>query len=366
MAYIIQHRRDTLENWTKVNPILADAEMGFILDLGEVWVDDVREVWVQAKDNEGNLLFDNEGNPIKVQKFDEDGKPMLEQILDEEGNPIKVKKIIQKSSFYKIGDGKTAWNDLPLFGFGGNFYDNFEGDDLDVSVASRRAILERLTNIIEGTEETEGLLDKLSNTQLVHFISPDDGETEDDMVIKPVDPENPDAAEVLTPEQVQEILKKQIVSRWALLVEFQQIWDDFARLEDNYINVINGDLQTLKDFAETFGEFKTAAEEDILQIQTDLEECRKYVFGWDEETENPEGGDPIIVHHNGISEVIDEKIAEVNDSISTLSQTVENMNNKFTNKHQIMEQTAFDNIYDFSQYDEGTIFYTYLEEEEEN
>lgn len=299
MAYIIQQRRDILDNWVKVNPVLADAEIGFILDL------------------------------------DENGK--------------------QKSSLYKIGDGKHAWNDLPLFGFGGNVYDNFEGDDLEITVASRRAILEKLTNIIEGTEEMEGLLNKLSNTQLVQFISPENGEQFGDLVNEQ---ENP-----LTWEQMQPILEKQIVSRWALLVEFQQIWNDFSDLETNYIKVINEDLQTLNDFAETFGEFKTTAEEDILQIQTDLEECKKYVFGWDEETENPEGGDPIIVHHNGIGEVIDEKIAEINDSISTLSQTVENMNDKFTNKHQIMEQTTFDNIYDFSQYDEGTIFYTYLEEE---
>lgn len=298
MAYIIQHRRDYLDNWVKVNPVLADAEMGFILDL------------------------------------DENGK--------------------QKSSLYKIGDGKHAWNDLPLFGFGGNVYDSFEGDDLDVTVASRRAILEKLTNIIEGTEEVEGLLNKLSNTQLVQFISPENGEQFGDLVNEL---ENP-----LTWEQMQPILEKQIVSRWALLVEFQQIWNDFSDLETNYIKVINEDLQTLNDFAKTFGEFKTAAEEDILQIQTDLEECRKYVFGWDEETENPEGGDPIIVHHNGIGEVIDEKIAEVNDSISTLREDV-------TNKHQIMSQLEFDNT-DFANpevlelFKEGTIFYTYLEEDE--
>lgn len=356
MAYIVQQRRDTLENWEKVNPILADAEIGFILDLGEVWVDDVREVWVQAKDNEGNLLFDNEGNPIKVQKFDENGKPMLEQILDEEGNPIKVKKIIQKSSFYKIGNGTDAWRDLPMFGFGGNFYDSFEGDDLDVSVASRRAILERLTNIIEGTEEMEGLLNKLSNTQLIQFISPENGEHFGELVN---DLDNP-----LTWEQMQPILEKQIVSRWALLQEFQQIWNDFSDLETNYINVINGDLKTLKEFATTFGEFKEATEEDILQVQTDLEECRKYVFGWDETVEGEEGEEPTTVHHNGIGEVLDEKIAEVNDSIETLSQNIEN-------KLQIMHQTQFDNI-DFSSpevlelFDEGTIFFTYTDNEEEN
>lgn len=341
MAYIVQQRRDTLENWAKVNPVLADAEIGFILDLGEIWVDDVREVWVQAKDNEGNLLFDNEGNPIKVQKFDEDGKPMLEQILDEEGNPIKVKKIIQKSSFYKIGNGTDAWNDLPMFGFGGNFYDSFEGDDLEASVASRRAILEKFANIVEGTEETEGLLNKLSNTQLVQSLGLKEGEVLDEAQ-----------------------LQQQIVSRLTLLNEFQIIWDKFIDIDTNHIELIESDIEKLQEFATTFGEFKEAAEEDILQIQTDLEECRKYVFGWDEAVESEEGEEPTTVHHKGIGEVLDEKIAEVNDSIETLNQNIEN-------KLQIMHQTQFDNI-DFSSpevlelFDEGTIFFTYTDNEEEN
>lgn len=84
MAYIIQHRRDTAENWSRINPVLADAEIGYISD------------------------------------FDGDGK--------------------QKSSLYKIGDGRTAWNDLPIFGFNGNVYDNLDGDDLINSVASRRVV----------------------------------------------------------------------------------------------------------------------------------------------------------------------------------------------------------------------------------
>ena len=58
MAYQIQQRRDTKANWESVNPVLADAEIGFILD----------------KDENG----------------------------------------VQKSSLFKIGDGKTAWKQLPL------------------------------------------------------------------------------------------------------------------------------------------------------------------------------------------------------------------------------------------------------------
>lgn len=288
MAYIIQQRRDTIDNWNSINPVLADAEIGFISDIDEAT-----------------------------------GK--------------------QKSALYKMGDGRTDWKNLPLFGFGGNVYDNWEGSDLSTSVASRRAILERLTNIIEGTEETEGLLNKLSNTQLVQFISPENGEQFGELVN---DSNNP-----LTWEQMQPTLEKQIISRWALLQEFQQIWNDFSGLETNYINVINGDLKTLKEFAVTFGEFKTTAEEDILQVQTDLEECRKYIFGWDETIEGEEGEEPTIVHHKGI----DDKIAEINGSIDTLN-----------NKNIILTQNQFDQIDDFYQYEEGTIFYTYLENEEEN
>lgn len=100
MAYILQHRRDTLANWERVNPVLADAEIGFVLEK------------------------------------DENGK--------------------QKSSLYKIGDGSTHWNDLPFFGFNGNIYDNFDGEDLHISVASRQSIIDKFID----KEKVEDLTNK--------------------------------------------------------------------------------------------------------------------------------------------------------------------------------------------------------------
>ena len=109
MAYLIQHRRDTKENWERYNPVLADGEMGFIKD------------------------------------------------VDADGN--------QKTSLYKIGDGIHTWNDLPLFGYNGNVYTDFEGDDLEYSVATRSLMkteldsklnTDQLKQSIKLTEEEEG------------------------------------------------------------------------------------------------------------------------------------------------------------------------------------------------------------------
>ena len=102
MAYIIQQRRDTAENWQKVNPVLARGEMGFIEDV------------------------------------DANGK--------------------QKSSLYKMGDGKHAWNELPVFGFGGNVYGTenaWKGSDLDTSIASQQAVLDRIAMAIAASEESD-------------------------------------------------------------------------------------------------------------------------------------------------------------------------------------------------------------------
>lgn len=296
MAYIIQQRRDTLENWSKVNPILADAEIGFVLAKG--------------------------------------------------------------SSMYKIGDGVTAWNDLPMFGFGGNFYDNFDGSDLDTSVPSRRVVLASLQEITHGSAKMEGLLDKLSTKQLVHMISPD-----------------PDAPDDET------TLKKQIVSRWALLEEFQQIWNDFSGLEDLFVALKNEDLKVLQDFAEKYGPIVDSNVTSIETINTTLESHAeelgtinttleshtstlesqsealdantKYITGFDEvvETEetDPETGEPITetIHHKGI----DERFEEVNNSINS--------------KHIILSKAEYNNIKGdlLTTYPEGTIFMVYEDEE---
>ena len=312
MAYIIQHRRDTLENWSKVNPILADAEIGFVLAKG--------------------------------------------------------------SSMYKIGDGVTAWNDLPMFGFGGNFYDNFDGNDLDTSVPSRRVVLESLQEITQGSEKMEGLLDKLSNKQLVQLISPEP-DVEDYEGISPDDEKG------LTMSDVEPALRKQVVSRWALLEEFQQIWNDFGSLEDSFISLKNEDFKVLVDFADKYGPIvdnnvtsietiNTTLEshaEELGTINTTLESHAstleshtsyidantKYITGFDEVVEtgetDPETGEPITetIHHKGI----DERFADVNNSINS--------------KHVILSKTEYNNIKGdlLTTYPEGTIFMVYEDEE---
>ena len=305
MAYIIQHRRDTLENWSKVNPILADAEIGFVLAKG--------------------------------------------------------------SSMYKIGDGVTAWNDLPMFGFGGNFYDNFDGNDLDTSVPSRRVVLESLQEITQGSEKMEGLLDKLSNKQLVQLISPEP-DVEDYEGI------SPDDEKELTMSDVEPTLRKQVVSRWALLEEFQQIWNDFDSLEDSFISLKNQDLKVLQDFAEKYGpivdgnvtalathsntleEHTTKLEEHTTKLEDHasyIDANTKYITGFDEVVEtgetDPETGEPITetIHHKGI----DERFADVNNSINS--------------KHVILSKTEYNNIKGdlLTTYPEGTIFMVYEDEE---
>lgn len=65
MADLIQFRRDTAERWTAINPVLAEGELGLVLG---------------------------------------------------------------SSNQYKVGDGVTHWNDLPLKGFNGNILDELGND----------------------------------------------------------------------------------------------------------------------------------------------------------------------------------------------------------------------------------------------
>ena len=261
MAYIIQQRRDTLENWNRINPILAESEIGFILDL------------------------------------DDKGK--------------------QKSSLYKIGDGVTPWIELPLFGFSGNVYNDFQGSDLTTSVASRQAILNKLSEIINGTEDVEGLVNKLSDKQLVQALSLD---TE----------ENP-----LQLEEVENITKNQIVSRWVLLQEFQRIWDDFSEMENHLIES-DKDLVVLKEFAETFG--------PVIEAHTEsIDKHEKELYGWMEEKEtdetDPETGEPIIetIEHKGLK-----------TRVESLEQ-----------QHVILTEDEFNEL---TSYEEGKLYFTYTPE----
>lgn len=85
MADLIQFRRDTEENWEKFNPILAEGELGFVLD--------------------------------------------------------------NKLNRYKIGDGITPWKGLPLSGFNGNIINDF--GESENAVVSQKFFTEIILSINE-------------------------------------------------------------------------------------------------------------------------------------------------------------------------------------------------------------------------
>ena len=314
MAYILQHRRDTLENWKSVNPVLADAEIGFILDL------------------------------------DETGK--------------------QKSSLYKIGDGATSWNDLPLFGFGGNVYNTFSGNDLDISVASRQAVLDKIneivskstgdlelelttridtleSDVINGSESLEGLVNKLSTTQLVQLVK-------------------------LAEEEDPETLQNQIVSRAALLTELNEVLTSIAEqaekheeLKDsydeftgttytNFVTLTTHQINILNSFKDTFGPWQESVNTTLESHTSSLDEHEKFIKGYDEQTGVGEDEQPIITHHKGV----DEKIADVDTKANTIDTKVDALRTELLNRHQVVTEQEFARL-DFSQYSEGTLFYTY-------
>lgn len=332
MAYIIQQRRDTAENWKKVNPVLARGEMGFIEDV------------------------------------DANGK--------------------QKSSLYKMGDGKHAWNELPLFGFGGNVYGTenaWKGADLDTSIASQQAVMDYVANAIlksegsdesklneakatledeiskvlngtfaeDGSVEIEGVAQKLSVTQLVQALSEVEGEF----------------AEDVTPEDKAAILASQIVSRAILIAEFNKVWEKINENQD--LNTT--DIDTLKTFAETYGPkvdalettsgdhetrisaLETSTSEKFTSIDEQLTEHDNFINGWTEikeiPSEDPEG-EPTTeeIHHKGV----DEKISDVDTKVS-------NLNSKVDSMHQILTEVEYAQL-DKSGYPDGTLFFTYKAE----
>lgn len=332
MAYIIQQRRDTAENWKKVNPVLARGEMGFIEDV------------------------------------DENGK--------------------QKSSLYKMGDGKHAWNELPVFGFGGNVYGTenaWKGSDLDTSIASQQAVLDRIAMAIatseesdashlnntkvaledaiskvlngtfteDGAVEIEGVVQKLSVTQLVQALSEAEGEF----------------AEDITPEDKAAILASQIVSRSILIAEFNNVWSKINENQD----LNTADIDTLKTFAETYGskvdalEVTSANHEDRISdmettytenfeiVGNQMTEHDRFIKGWTEikevPSEDPEG-EPTTeeIHHKGV----DEKIADVDTKVGELNSKVDSM-------HQILTEVEYAQL-DKSGYPDGTLFFTYKAE----
>ena len=322
MAYIIQQRRDIAENWSKVNPVLARGEMGFIED------------------------------------------------VDENG--------VQKSSLYKMGDGRTDWNHLPLFGFGGNVYNTanaWKGSDLDTTVASQQAILDKITekiaaseevtnntidelnanlsqaiydvvNGVEGENPVEGLVDKVSLTQLVQDIYERENEF----------------PEEATEEEKSAILAAQIVSRVVIMAEFAGVWEKIenneGRIEaledttdDHESRIANAEALISSHTDEITG-IKSSNESKFAEVDSNIEEHEKFISGWTEfvekEPTEPEG-EPTIeeVYHKGV----DEKIADVDAKITALD-------TKMTNMHNVVSEVEFAAL-DKSGYPDGTLFFTY-------
>lgn len=90
MADLIQFRRDTAERWSAANPVLAEGELGLVLG---------------------------------------------------------------SSNQYKVGDGVTHWNDLPLKGFNGNILDEL-GNDYG-AVISQGGLSSVLNNIINNNSKVK-------------------------------------------------------------------------------------------------------------------------------------------------------------------------------------------------------------------
>jgi hypothetical protein len=110
-------------------------------------------------------------------------------------------------------------------------------------------------------------------------------------------------------------------------------------LGDAY-KITEDNVATLLEVAEVFGEYKGK-----------IDTIEQFVFGWDETIESEEGEEPTIIRHKGV----DEKFEDVNNSINEVNSAIELINNK----HQIISETDFHSISDFSEFPEGTLFYTY-------
>lgn len=205
MAYLIQHRRDTKENWEKYNPVLADGEMGFIKDI------------------------DGDGN--------------------------------QKSSLYKIGDGRHTWNDLPLFGYNGNVYPDFEGDDLEYSVPTRSLM----------KTELDG---KLNTDQLKQSIK-------------------------LTEEEEEYVVDttNHIVSRAALIEGLETIENSIDQLDtelDAQAESIEGINTTINDHTTNL----TNHQERLITCESSIDKNTKYLEGYVEKVDEEE-----ILHKGLIQKV---------------------------------------------------------------
>lgn len=326
MAYTIQQRRDTKENWEKVNPVLADAEIGFIKDV------------------------------------DNDGK--------------------SKSSLFKIGDGKTAWIDLPLFGWGGTFYNAdsaWRGSDLDTSIASQQAVLNKIAEKILASEKTTNAtieevraeLEKSFGTSIAEL------DTKYDKIINgTAEYTDADSGEVIPATPGIEDRLADAEGKMATLLGDDAVEGSIDnRIKDAVTGILDGvsiDFDTLKE-VETYitsNEEAMSNLDDLTKGHTEtlkshaesIENHKNYIYGWDEEVEtgktDPETGEPIkeTVHRNSIEENIDEVDVRLTGEISRVEQ-------KFDSMHQILTENEYAAL-DKSTYPDGTIFFTYKAETE--
>ena len=90
MADLIQFRGDTASRWASINPVLAEREIG--------------------------LVTDSKGQ-------------------------------------FKIGDGVSKWNDLPLWGFDGNLVQS--SGTSETSVMSQKAVTELVSNLFILSTDTD-------------------------------------------------------------------------------------------------------------------------------------------------------------------------------------------------------------------
>lgn len=329
MAYIIQQRRDTKENWEKVNPVLSDSEIGFIKDLDE------------------NLK--------------------------------------QKSSLFKIGDGKTAWNDLPLFGWGGTFYNAesaWKGSDLDTSIASQQAVLDKIAEKISASETTTNATIEEVRTALEETFNASIAELDkkyDEIINGTAEYTDEDSGEVIPATPGIEGRLANTEGKVDILLGDNTVEGSIdnrvkVAVDSAVSGILDGvsiDFDTLKE-VETYITSDKAAMKSLNELTeghtttleshtASIEKHEKDIYGWDEEVEtgetDPETGAPITetVHHSSI----DEKINTVD---TRLSGEISRVEHKFDSMHQIMTEKQYGQIQDFSSYAEGTLIFTYKEE----
>lgn len=126
MAYRLQFRKDTLDNWNRYNPQLADGEVGYI---------------------RGTNLY-------KI------GEP------DENGN-------------------MKFWNDLPTFGFNGNFsstLDNSDGSNPDNTALNKTVLVNKFNSIEEEISKLSSKEELLSFSERIDDIEEEISKINDTIV----------------------------------------------------------------------------------------------------------------------------------------------------------------------------------------